>query len=94
MLHITNSALSRLAVMLQSSSEDSAVRIIERNGRFKLRNDFFRSGDSKFGLGGRTVLVLDAQLSGTLSRRTLDTHQTGRGQRLLLRRSRDANGSA
>ena len=84
MLTVTKPAVARLSALLGESLKDTAVRIINRGRRLKLRRDHARSGDETFTDGNRVVLVLDPRISRALATRTLDVQQTTNGPRLRL----------
>jgi hypothetical protein len=86
MLNVTNTAAARLAQLLDASPKSSAVRIVARNRRLKLRRDHARSGDATFAHAGRVVLVLDERMARALSTRILDTRETTAGPKLRLQR--------
>ena len=60
---------------------EATVRLVREGDAVTLQSDAERPGDETFQHSGRTVLVLDAQISELLSESTLDTD----GARLTLR---------
>jgi hypothetical protein len=87
MLTVTEAARERLAQMLTGSGTDRAIRICRQHGRLRLRRDMPRTDDTTWNTRGRTVLVLDSQMTEALSRRTLDIRLTDDGPRLRLKRA-------
>jgi Fe-S cluster assembly iron-binding protein IscA len=87
MLTLTDAASSHLAQLLDAASapEDVAVRVVAEGPGLAMRMDNERPGDETHDHDGRTVLLLDGQVAGTLAERTLDVQQTGEGPRLALR---------
>jgi hypothetical protein len=86
MLNVTNTAAVRLSELLAASPSSTAVRIVRRDSRLKLRRDHARAGDSTFTHAGRVVLVLDQRVARSLSSRVLDTRETSLGPKLRLQR--------
>lgn len=87
MLTVTEPASVFLADILsqQELPEDVAVRfVVEQNG-IAMRPDNERPGDTTFEHSGRTILLLDEQMSGMLANQTLDLEQAGEQPRLALR---------
>jgi hypothetical protein len=74
MLAVTDAAGAYLAQLLSDHdlSEDVAVRFIVEEQGLSLRQDNERPGDTTFEHEGRTVLLLDEQVSELLSADTLD----------------------
>jgi hypothetical protein len=89
MLVVTQTACERLSEMLAPHPDDVAIRIVRRKGRMKLRRSTQKHGDEVFGHEGRTVLLLDEDVSAHLEHRTLDVRDSEDGPRLKLRRIRD-----
>ncbi len=75
---VTEAASARLAQMLkqQSRLEEIAVRFVYEGNGSALRRDSERPGDTTFQHEGRTVLLLDAQVSELLAEDTLDLEGT------------------
>jgi hypothetical protein len=78
LLTVTKAAVARLAQMLKQHgmSEETAVRFVFEGGGLVLRQDTEREGDAMFPYKGRTVLLLDAQVSERLTEHTLDIEDT------------------
>ncbi len=89
MLAVTQTARERLSEILAPHPDDVAARIVRRKGRMKLRRSTQRPGDELFDHEGRTVLLLDEDVSAHLEHRTLDVRDSEDGPRLKLRRIRD-----
>lgn len=90
MLTITDTAAARLTQLLNergSVAHDTVVRIVRRQGRLKFLIDQPQADDTTFTVGGRTVLVYDRVIAGSLAQRTLDVQQTATGPRLSLNAS-------
>ncbi len=77
-LTVTEAASAHLAQMIkrQNWSENIAVRIVYEGQSAALRQDSERTGDTTFQHEGRTVLLLDAQVSELLAEDTLDLEGT------------------
>jgi hypothetical protein len=85
MLTISNPAATRMSQLLATKTDDTVLRIVRRKRRMRLRWSLVRSDDRTFAHDGRVVLVLDGQVSESLSRRNLDLRKTTAGPRLTLR---------
>ena len=87
MFTVTEAASARLAEILEKKdlSEEVAVRFIHEGGVIRLRSDKEQPGDTTFQHEGRTVLLLDAQVSELLADETLDIEGPG----LTLRNADD-----
>jgi Fe-S cluster assembly iron-binding protein IscA len=87
MLTVTEAASARLAEILKQKNVrgEVAVRFIHEGGKIRLQSDNEHPGDTTFQHEGRTVLLLDAQLSELLADETLDIE----GPRLTLRGADD-----
>ena len=79
MLAVTEAARTRLAQLLgqEGVPEEAAVRLVHEGDGITMQSDAERPGDEVFQHSGRTVLVLDAQVSEMLSESTLDIDETG-----------------
>lgn len=84
MLTVTEPATARLNEMLGGGRTDTAVRIFVRDGRLRARRDRQRPGDTTFGDGRRTLLILGRRMSRRLDAMTLETRATKKGPRLRL----------
>ena len=98
MLTVTKEAVARLAQMLnqQGLPEETAVRFVFEGDGLVLRQDSEREGDAMFQHEGRTVLLLDAQVSARLAEHTLDLqyfiwHADDTGDLMLDRVTRAAD---
>jgi Fe-S cluster assembly iron-binding protein IscA len=83
MLTVTDAAKTRLAQILdeQGLPEEVAVRLVYEEQGVALQQGSERPGDATFQHEGRTVLLLDADVSELLSEGTLDVE----GAELTLR---------
>ena len=86
MLNVTDQAAARLSELLHAHSADSAVRIVRKGGRMKMRLTSPQPNDEKFDHKGRIVLVLTQRASAHFAGGTLDLRDTDRGPRLHIRR--------
>lgn len=89
MLAVTKPALERLSRRLtrKGAADGMALRFTRREGGWKLHLDHESPGDTAFSHDGRTVLVLDANVSKAMAEMTLDARERGQGSRLKLRRN-------
>ena len=87
MLAVTDAAKAHLAQMLNDHGlpEDVAVRFVSEGQAIALKQDAERPGDDVFQHEGRTVLLLDAQVSELLTEDTLDVD----GAKLALLRPKE-----
>ena len=87
-LTVTEAASAHLARMIkrQDGQEGMVVRFVCEGQGIKLRQDSERTGDTTFQHAGRTVLLLDAQVSELLAEDTLDL----KGTKLKLRRPKES----
>jgi Fe-S cluster assembly iron-binding protein IscA len=78
MLTVTEAASAHLAQLLEQHDlpEDVAVRLVSEGQGIALEQDSERAGDTTFQHEGRTVLLLDADLSRLLDENTLDFEGT------------------
>jgi hypothetical protein len=87
MLTVTQAAGAHLAQLLfeNDASDDVAIRFVLVGQSLTPKLDNVRPDDVTFDHEGKTVLILDEQLSERLADRTLDTTETNDGLRLNLR---------
>ena len=85
MLTISNPAAARMSQLLATKTDDTVLRIVRRNRRMRLRWSLLRSDDRTFAHDGRVVLVLDGEVSESLSRQNLGLRETTAGPRLTLK---------
>jgi len=87
MLTVTEAASARLAEILKQEEfpEEAAIRFVREAGGLRLQSDNERPGDTTFQHEGRTVLLLDEQVSELLADETLDVD----GPKLALRGAGD-----
>ena len=84
MLTITEAAGAHMAEVLADTQEDFAIRFVLAGQNLEPQLDKPRSGDTTFDHNGRTVLILDEDVSQMLAERTLDMQETHEGPRLML----------
>ena len=74
MLTVTEAASARLAQMLDQKGlpDEVAIRFVYEGQGIALHQDSERAGDATFQDVGRTVLLLNAQVSELLAEDTLD----------------------
>jgi Fe-S cluster assembly iron-binding protein IscA len=79
MFTVTEAASARLAEILQQKDlpEEVAVRFVHEGGQIRLQSDNEQPGDTTFKHEGRTVLLLDTQVSELLANETLDIEGPG-----------------
>jgi hypothetical protein len=82
MLTVTESAGALLTQILDQEglSEDIAIRLVCEDEGLAMQADNERPGDNAFQYQGRTVLVLDKQISELLAENSLDAD----GDKLML----------
>lgn len=86
MLTVTDAASERFARMLTElqAPSDAAIRmVLEQNG-LRIRVDRPAPSDVQFKHQGRTVLVLDQQMSQILSHKTVDLERGNGTARLAM----------
>ncbi len=83
---VTAGARARLAKKLTTkrATSEQALRFVRRPGGWQLRLDGADPEDTKFTHEGRTVLLLDAEVSRKMKTKTLGIRQTPGGPRLTL----------
>ncbi len=82
MFTITATAYSRLKRKLKRQPEGTAVRITVKDGLVQFRTDTEQKGDVVFGQRGRSLLLVGTETAPRIANRTLDTVETGEGERL------------
>ena len=94
MLSVTKPALERLSRKLtrRGVAEGLALRFARQDGRWTLLLDRESTGDTAFSHDGRTVLLLDKDVSEAMTSMTLDAKKTGGRSRLKLHRGRATRG--
>ena len=87
MLTVTDAASARLAQILEQEGlpTEAAIRFVYEGKGVAMRQDNERPGDATFQHAGRTVLLLDAEVSELLSEDTLDVE----GAKLTLRHPKE-----
>jgi len=87
MFAVTEAAAVRLAQKLtrKQAGDAFAMRFVRRQRGWNLRTDTPGPTDVAVVHEGRTVLVLDPDVAGSLAERTLDARVTPAGSRLYLR---------
>jgi Fe-S cluster assembly iron-binding protein IscA len=86
MLNVTEPAGAHLARLLSESDapEDSAARLVSGQGGLTLQLDTPREGDELFEHDGRTILLIDPNVSELVEDKTLALHETEEGTALAL----------
>ncbi|UCD28480.1 MAG: hypothetical protein JSV03_15575 [Planctomycetota bacterium] len=86
MLTVTEPASAHLANMLVEAEapEDVAVRFILQGKGLAMGLDREQPEDDSFDHQGKTVLLMDKQISELLTDKTLDVEDTEEGQQLSL----------
>jgi hypothetical protein len=86
MFIVTEAAGGYLTAVLDKTniSEGSAIRLVLEENTLTPQLDNARPGDETFDYEGRTVLMLDAQVSQVLDDSTLDVEATDEGPKLIL----------
>ena len=89
MLTLTKAAGARLTRILDEErlAVEVAVRFVKEKDGFTMGPDTARQGDVTFEHEGRTVLLLDEQISGLLAAQTLDVNDS---DELTLRSNEDS----
>jgi hypothetical protein len=88
MLTVTEGARDRLASKLanKSAADDVAMRFTRKKNGWKLRMDQGRPDDTTYTREGRSILLLDANVSKAMTAMKLDVRSTKAGARLILSR--------
>ena len=86
MLNVTEAAGVYLTEILAEANvaDDTAVRFVLQENKLAPYLDNTRPGDATFAHDGRTVLMLDENISQTLANSTLDVKDTATGPQLDL----------
>jgi Fe-S cluster assembly iron-binding protein IscA len=86
MFTMTDAAGAHLADLLEEAEvpEDVAIRFVVEEEELTLRLDKERPGDESLSHEGKTVLLLDDQMSPMLSDKTLDIAPSDEGPKLTL----------
>lgn len=86
MLTLTDAAAVHLTELLTTAEapEDVAVRFVRNEKGLAMQMDNERPGDDTFAHEGRTVLLLDSEVSEALTGRILDVEDSVEGPRLAL----------
>lgn len=89
MLSVTKPALKRLSRRLvrKGAADGMALRFKRREGGWTLRVEHESPGDTAFSHDGRTVLLLDAEVSKAMADMTLYARKVGQRSQLKLRRT-------
>lgn len=89
MLTVTKAARERLLSKLvsRSAGDDEAMRFTRRKGGWRLRLERACPDDTTVVHQGRSVLLLDDDVSKAMKSLTLDARPTENGPRLTLRRT-------
>lgn len=84
MLSISDPAAARMTDLLVPRADDAVLRIVRRDGRYRLRVSRVLPGDQTFAHAGRVVLALDEQTKKSLAQRSLGLRHSATGPRLNL----------
>ncbi len=86
MFIVTEAAGGYLTAALDNANaaEETAIRLVLEGNTLTPQLDNARPGDETFDYAGRTVLMLDAQVSQVLDDSTLDVEATDEGPKLIL----------
>jgi Fe-S cluster assembly iron-binding protein IscA len=86
MLTMTETAGAHLVDLLGEAEvpEDVAIRFVIESEELTLRLDKERPGDESFSHEGKTVLLVDEEMSTMLSEKTLDIEPSDEGPKLTL----------
>lgn len=86
MLNASDAACAFLGQLLTESDapDDAAVRFVIDGNSLSLQLDDEKPGDSTFNHDGRTVLVVDEDISKILDGKTLDLEESEEGPKLTL----------
>ena len=86
MLTMTEAAGAHLVDLLGEAEvpEDVAIRFVFESEELTLRLDKERPGDEPFSHEGKTVLLVDEEMSTMLSEKTLDIEPSDEGAKLTL----------
>ena len=88
MFTMTETAGEYLTTVLDDSNaaEETAIRLVVEDNTLTPKLDNARPGDATFDHEGRTVLVLDEQMTQVLAESRLDVRATEEGPQLVLLR--------
>jgi Fe-S cluster assembly iron-binding protein IscA len=87
MFTVTDGAIAKVAEMIENAQapKSVALRIVAKGEEtFGMRMDGAKPGDTTFDHDGKTVLVLDKEVSESLKERMLDVKNTKKGAELVL----------
>jgi Fe-S cluster assembly iron-binding protein IscA len=86
MLTVTDNAGAHLTQLLDefNAPEDMAIRFVLDGKQLAPKLDSVHADDATFNHNGRTVLILDENISQALTNHTLDVQATDDGPRLML----------
>jgi Fe-S cluster assembly iron-binding protein IscA len=86
MLTMTEAAGAHLVDLLGEAEvpEDVAIRFVIESEELTLRLDKERPGDESFSHEGKTVLLVDEEMSSMLTGKTLDVEPSDEGPKLTL----------
>ena len=88
MLTVSDAACEHLASVLDqmdATPQDAAIRIVQGPNGLGMSVDTPNDGDKTIEHDGKTILLLDEQVSNLLDERTLDVQQTDQGTALALK---------
>ncbi|MHC4128228.1 MAG: hypothetical protein ACYSWT_09435 [Planctomycetota bacterium] len=86
MLTMTEAAGAHLVDLLGEAEvpEDVAIRFVVESEELTLRLDKEQPGDESFSHEGKTVLLVDEEMSSMLAEKTLDVEPSDEGPKLTL----------
>ena len=86
MLTMTETAGAHLVDLLGEAEvpEDVAIRFVIESEELTLRLDKEKPGDESFSHAGKTVLLVDEEMSSMLAEKTLDVEPSDEGPKLTL----------
>ena len=86
MLNASDAACAFISELLTSSeaSDESAVRIAIEENQLSMKLDEEKPGDETFLHEGKTILLVDAEISQVLDGKTLEFEDTEEGPKLMV----------
>ncbi len=86
MLNASDAACAFISELLTASEapDESAVRFVLEENQLSMKLDEKKPGDETFDHDGKTVLLVDAEMSQVLDGKTLDVEDTEEGPQLMM----------
>ncbi len=86
MLNASDAACAFISEMLTSSEapDDDAVRLVIEEDQLSMKLDEEKPGDETFLHEGKTILLVDAEMSQVLDGKMLDVEDTEEGPKLTV----------